>query len=70
MGSVARNATSWMEKDENLQEIIQSTHSVYAWQLKMAWNVKNWNQKSKKANQTKQLTDVLDFHESRLIHGR
>jgi len=36
-----RDATSWMEKDEYLQEMIRSTHYVYAQQLKMAWDVKN-----------------------------
>jgi len=41
MGSVARNATSRMEKDEDLQEMIRSTHCVYARQLKKAWDVKN-----------------------------
>jgi hypothetical protein len=34
--SVLRDATSRMEKDEDLQEMIQSTHCVYAQQLKMA----------------------------------
>jgi hypothetical protein len=32
-----------MEKDEDLQEMIQSTHFVYARRLKMAWDVKNWD---------------------------
>ncbi len=36
----------------------------------MAWDVKNWDQKSNKVSQTKQLTYVLDFHEHRMIHGR
>jgi hypothetical protein len=30
MGSVPQNATSQMEKDENLQELIQSIRCVYA----------------------------------------
>jgi len=30
MGSVLRNATSWMKKDEDLQKMIRSTHCVYA----------------------------------------
>jgi hypothetical protein len=30
-----------MEKDEDLQEVIQPTHCVYAQRLKMAWDVKN-----------------------------
>jgi hypothetical protein len=50
--------------------MIQSTHCVYARQLKMAWDVKNWDWKSNKTSRTKQLADVLDFHESRMIHGR
>jgi len=70
VGSMPRNATSQMEKDGKLQKMIWSTHFVYAWQLKMAWNVKNWDQKSSKTNQTKQLLDVLTFHEFRMIHGR
>jgi hypothetical protein len=70
VGSVPQNATSRMEKDENLQEIIQSTCYVYAQRLKMAWDVKNWDQKSKKASWTKQLTNVLYFHESRMVHGK
>jgi hypothetical protein len=70
MGSVPRNATSWMKKDEDLQEMIRFTHCVYAQQLKMAWDVKNWDRKSSKTSQTKQLIDVLDFHESKIIHGR
>jgi hypothetical protein len=36
----------------------------------MAWDVKNWDQKSKKASRTKQLTDVLYFHESKMVHGK
>ncbi len=50
--------------------MIQSTHYIYAWRLKMAWDVKNWDRESNKTSQTKQLTDVLDFYESRMIHGR
>jgi hypothetical protein len=30
MGNVLQNATSWMEKNEDLQEMIQSTRSTYA----------------------------------------
>jgi hypothetical protein len=56
--------------DGDLQKMIRSTRCVYAQQLKMAWDVKNWDQKSNKASRTKQLMDVLDFHESRMIHGR
>jgi hypothetical protein len=41
LGSVLRDVTSRMEKDENLQEMIRSTRCVYARQLKMAWDVKN-----------------------------
>jgi hypothetical protein len=48
VGSVLRDATSWMEKDENLQKMIRSTSCVYARQLKMAWDVKNWDRKSNK----------------------
>ncbi len=43
MGNVPRDATSQMEKDEDLQKMIQSTHCVYARRLKMAWDVKNWD---------------------------
>ncbi len=43
VGSVSQNAISQMEKDDNLQEIIRSTRCVYARQLKMAWDVKNWS---------------------------
>jgi hypothetical protein len=32
-----------MEKDEDLQKMIQSTRCVHAQQLKMAWDVKNWD---------------------------
>jgi hypothetical protein len=56
-----------MEKDEDLQEMIWSTCFVYARQLKMTWNVKNWDQESTKISQTQKLTYVLDFHESRMI---
>jgi hypothetical protein len=70
VGSVARNATSRMEKYEDLQKMIRSTRCVYAWQLKMAWDIKNYDRKSNKISRTKQLRDVLDFHESRMIHGR
>jgi hypothetical protein len=70
VGSVPRDAASWMEKDEDLQGMIRSTHYVYARQLKTAWDVKNWDQKSNKTSRTKQLANVLDFHESRMIHGR
>ncbi len=41
-----------MEKDEDLQKMIRSTYCVYAQHLKMAWDVKNWDRKSSKANQT------------------
>jgi hypothetical protein len=34
VGSVPRDATSRMEKDEDLQGMIRSTHCVYARQLK------------------------------------
>ncbi len=70
VGSVARDATSRMEKDEDLQGMIRSTRCVYTRQLKMAWDVKNWDRKSNKTSRTKQLADVLDFHKSRMIHGR
>ncbi len=41
VGSVPRDATSRMEKDEDLQGMIRSTCCVYARQLKTAWDVKN-----------------------------
>jgi len=50
VGSVARNATSRMEKDEDLQEMIRSMRCVYARQLKKAWDVKNWDRKSNKTS--------------------
>ncbi len=68
--NMPQNATSWIEKDENLQENIWFIRFAYARQLKMAWDVKNWARVFGKANQTKELTNVLDFHESKLIHGR
>jgi hypothetical protein len=40
VGSVPRDATSQMEKDEDLQGMIRSTRCVYARQLKTAWDVK------------------------------
>jgi hypothetical protein len=43
VGSVLRDATSQMEKDEDLQKMIRFTCFVYARQLKMAWDVKNWD---------------------------
>jgi len=43
MGSALQNAPSWMEKDEDLQEMIRSTRFAYAQQWKMAWDVKNWD---------------------------
>ncbi len=58
------------EKDEDLQGMIRSTRCVYAWQLKTAWDVKYWDRESNKTSWTKQLANVLDFHESRMIHGR
>ncbi len=70
MGIVPQNATSQMEKDEDLQKIIRSTRCVYAWALKMAWDVKNWDRESSEASQIKQLTNVLDSHESKMVHGR
>jgi hypothetical protein len=70
VGSVPQDATSRMEKDENLQGMIRSTHCVYARQLKTTWDVKNWDRESNKTSWTKQLVDVLDFHEFRMIHGR
>jgi phage terminase large subunit-like protein len=41
MGSVPQNATSQMEKNKDLQKMVQSTHFAYARQLKMAWEIKN-----------------------------
>ncbi len=70
VGSVPQDATSWMENDEDLQGKIRCTYCVYARQLKTTWDVKNWDQESSKTSQTKQLANVLDFHESRMIHGR
>jgi hypothetical protein len=61
VGNVLRHATSRMEKDEDLQGMIRSTHFVYAQQLKTAWDVKNWDRDSNKTSWTKQLADVLDF---------
>jgi hypothetical protein len=43
VGSVSRNAASRMEKDEDLHGMIRFTRCVYARQLKMAWDVKNWD---------------------------
>ncbi len=45
MGTMFWDATSQMEKDEDLQEMIQSTRPTYAWKLKIAWDVKIWDQK-------------------------
>jgi hypothetical protein len=70
VGSVARDAIVRMEKDDDLQGLIRSTRCAYARQLKTAWDVKNWERESNKTSRTKQLSDVLDFHESRMIHGR
>jgi hypothetical protein len=39
--------------------MISFTPFVYARRLKAAWDVKNWDQKSNKTNQTKELADVL-----------
>jgi DNA-binding transcriptional regulator GbsR (MarR family) len=69
VGNVLQDTTSQMDKDEDLQEMIQSTFSTYARRLKMAWDVKNWDRKSTKASRTQKLTDVLNFHESKMIHG-
>jgi hypothetical protein len=44
--SVLRNATSQMEKDENLQEMIQFTCFTYAQQLKMKIHRKQVRHKS------------------------
>jgi L-rhamnose isomerase len=70
MGSMPQDATSLMEKDEDLQEMIRSTRCVYAQQLRMTWDVKNWDRESSKASRTKLWIDILNFHESRMIHGR
>jgi len=70
VGSVPRDAASQMEKDEDLQGIIRSTRCTYAQQLKTTWDVKYWDRESNKTSRTKQLANVLDFHESRMIHGR
>ncbi len=70
VGNVARDATSRMEKHEDLQEMIRFTRCVYARQLKKAWDVKNWDRKSNKVNRIKQLINVLNFHEFGMIHGR
>jgi hypothetical protein len=69
VGSVPQDAASRMEKDEDLQGMIRSTRCVYAQQLKTTWDVKYY-QESNKTSRTKQLANVLDFHESKMIHGR
>jgi hypothetical protein len=43
MGSVLQDVASRMQKDEDLQGMIQFTRCVYARQLKMAWDVKYWD---------------------------
>jgi pseudouridine-5'-phosphate glycosidase len=53
VGSVHQDATSRMEKDEDLQGMIRSTRCVYARQLKTTWDVKNWDRESSKTNRTK-----------------
>jgi hypothetical protein len=53
VGSVPQDATSRMEKDEDLQGMIRSTHSVYAGQLKTTWDVKNWDRESSQTSWTK-----------------
>jgi hypothetical protein len=59
-----------MAKDEYSQKMIGSTRSAYAQRLKMAWDVKNWDREFIKTSWTQELIDVLDFHESKMIHGR
>jgi hypothetical protein len=59
-----------MEKDENLQNMIQLNYFAYAQGLKMTWDVKTRDWESTKVIQTQELTIVLDVHESRMIHGR
>jgi len=44
--------------------MVRSTHFVYAWRLKMAWDVKNWDWESTKTSRIEKLTVVLDFHDS------
>ncbi len=63
VGNVPWNVTSQMVKDEDLQKMIRSTRSTYAQGLKMAWDVKNWDQESIKVSSTQELTFVLDFYE-------
>jgi hypothetical protein len=70
VGSVVQNVIVRMEKDDDLQGMTRSTCCAYARQLKTTWDVKNWERESSKTSQTKQLSDVLDFHESTMIHGR
>ncbi len=70
VGNVPRDATSRMEKNEDLQEMIRSIRCVYARQLKKAWDVKNWDREFNKVSRTKQLINVLNFHEFGMIHGR
>ncbi len=36
----------------------------------MAWDVKNWDLKSIKMNQTQKLTSILDFIDPKMIHGK
>jgi hypothetical protein len=53
VGSVPRDATSWMKKDEDLQGMIWSTCCVYARPLKTTWDVKYWDRESNKTSRTK-----------------
>jgi hypothetical protein len=61
VGSVARDATSRMEKDEGLQGMIRSTRCVYARQLKTAWDVKNWDRESSKNKSDKTVGRCFGF---------
>jgi len=62
-----------MEKNEDLQNMVQSTRFAYARRLKMAWEIKNWDRESTKVSRTQELIVVLNFHESneyKMIHER
>jgi hypothetical protein len=50
--------------------MIGSTYFVNERWLKIAQDAKNWNRKSTKTSMIEELTNVLDFHESRMIHWK
>jgi hypothetical protein len=70
VGFILYNALSWIEKDDDLAEIIWMSKVGYANPFKLAWDAWNWNLESTKGKREKEMQAMCKYHESKMIHGQ